>query len=281
MSSMTTDNGRPFQVPNLDDSDNEGAIGKQGANVGDQNLADPTLPVLAPLSIGGKGITAQLEMERDAPFNWGMFIVNHGFRRCGRALAKEVATGSGASGNMLGFVPGANLNYNMKANSTPDLNSDEIIKWLATLDTAYLEGREEGPWGFDTDIESGMPAMIFNVASYWALLRAKDAENRPLFMVDWSMGSISRLVGLPVARNASMESSVAANKVAAVAGDFSCFMIRMTTDMYIHRIIDSVTGAKNQVKYHVFVRADARPVGATKLSGGLLKTDALATLTWK
>jgi HK97 family phage major capsid protein len=204
-------NGAPFDLPKVDDTDEEANPHTEGDEGVDDNSGDIVLAKTSLLAYGlvTPWIKWSFELAQDSSFGFEALLAKLIGERLGRKGHKWLTVGSGTN-EPLGFVTGAPVGHTAAAAAA--LTFDEIMDLEHSVDPAYRGGPKVRFQMHDQTVK--------------ALRKLKDTNGRYI----WSDGDVTKgvpatLNNKPVSFNQAMAQISAGAKPIAF-GDFSEYYVR-------------------------------------------------------
>ncbi|UWR61380.1 phage major capsid protein [Phaeobacter inhibens] len=204
-------NGAPFDLPKVDDTDQDANLHTEGDEGVDDNSGDI---VLAKTSLGAYALVTpwikwSFELAQDSSFGFEALLAKLVGERIGRKGNAWLTVGSGTN-EPLGFVTGAPVGHTAAASQA--LTFDEIMDLEHSVDPAYRGGPKVRFQMHDQTVK--------------ALRKLKDTNERYI----WSDGDVTKgvpasLNNKPVSFNQAM-AQVAASAKPIAFGDFSEYYVR-------------------------------------------------------
>lgn len=204
-------NGAPFDLPKVDDTDEEANPHTEGDEGVDDNSGDIVLAKTSLLAYGlvTPWIKWSFELAQDSSFGFEALLAKLIGERLGRKGNKWLTVGTGTN-EPLGFVTGAPVGHTAAAATA--LTFDEIMDLEHSVDPAYRGGPKVRFQMHDQTVK--------------ALRKLKDTNGRYI----WSDGDVTKgvpatLNNKPVSFNQAMAQISAGAKPIAF-GDFSEYYVR-------------------------------------------------------
>ncbi len=269
-----TARGEPMNVPNWDDSDQEGEmIATEGSKTTEEDIDGPGATTFTPRTYSSKSISFSEEYLQDSVVDLEMLIPQRLMRRIGRITNTHGTSGTGAS-QPQGVVTGANAG--ITAASASAFTYEELIGVQHAVDPAYRMGMESmSEQDHGLSAEGGMVGWMVNDSFIQAIRKLKDSDGRPLWLANLREGDSPTILGYPYRYNQSLD-AIATGKVPALFGNFGYYAFRNVMNVGFYRMDDSAFRLKNSVGFVAFARCDSRYMGA--FSSGTT-CEAVAKLT--
>lgn len=235
---IRTDTGNQIEWPTVNDTSNTGALLAEATTIG--SSVDPTFgqKLLDAYKYSSKPILISAELLQDSAFNLGQVIPSLLGERLGRIQAAHFTTGTGSS-QPNGVVTAATAGKT--AASATAIAADELIDLVHSVDPAY-RGSATGFMMHDNVV--------------LAIRKLKDGDNQYLWQPGLQSAEPDRILGFPYTVNQQMSSTITADDITVLFGDFSKFIIRDVSTVRLYRLEERYRDT-DQTGFVAFMRSDS------------------------
>lgn len=235
---VRTDSGSALYWPTEDDTSGVAVLAAESAayTVADIAFGQVTLDAYKYTTLAK--ITQ--ELMRDSAFDIGGIIRDTFAARFGRGINAALTTGTG-SGQPNGVVTASAAG--VTAAGAAAITNADMINLFHSVDPAYRQGKSVGFMFHD------------NILSALKKISTAASDAGPMWMPSLREGTPDKYLGFPYWINQGMVSTIATTNKTALFGDFSKYIIRITSDMTIQRL-DELYAANGQIGYIAFMRVD-------------------------
>ncbi len=235
--------GNPLPWPTVNDTGNVGRQLGEGAAV---TNTDPTFKqqILNAYKFTSDEVLVSSELLEDSAIDLASLLADILGERLGRIQNQKFTTGSGAS-TPEGIVTGA-VQGKLAASATA-IAADELFDLQHSVDPAYRADPSTG-WMMHDSILA-------------VVRKLKGSDNNYLFQPGLQAGVPGTLLGQTFTINQDMASSVAADALTILYGQFNKYKIRQVRDVRVHRLIERHR-ENDQDAFLAFVRSDGKLLNA-------------------
>ena len=232
---ISTDTGASLPIPTANDTAQVGEIIAENAAINSQDVTFGQLTLDA-YKYSSKYVACSVELLQDSSIDVPGFLGRALGERIGRITNQHFTTGTG-TGQPNGVVTAA-TDSSVTAASATALTMDELISLKHTVDPAYRSGAR---W-------------MFSDATFAAVKKIKDSQNRPLFLPSYIGSEPGTIDGDPYTINQDV-ADIASSAVSVLYGDFSKYLIRDVRGITFMRL-DELLAFNHQVAFLAFARYD-------------------------
>lgn len=232
---LTTSTGNDLPFITNDDTSNSGALLAENTQDAEQDLTFGQI-TLGAYKYTSKIIRVSNELIQDNAVNLEQYIAGKFGERLGRITATHYATGTG-SAQPNGLMTGATVGKT--AASATALTYNELLDLKHSVDPAYRGGAQ---WAF-------------NDATFLAIKKLVDSQNRPLWMPDYVSGAAGTIDGDTFFVDQGI-ATMAIDALAVAYGDMDKYQIRMVQGFQMVRLVERYADF-HQVGFLAFMRTDA------------------------
>lgn len=246
---LVTSDGRPLEIPTLDDTSNVGAILAENTADTEQDLTFGIVRLDA-YKYSSKLIRVSTELLQDAQVDVEGIVRGAMGERIGRIVNQHLTVGTG-SGQPNGIVTGSSAGVTAAANNA--ITFDELMDLMHSVDPAY-RGSPRVRWMLhDTTLK--------------AVRKLKDSNGQYI----WDMGDVrgtapATILGVPYVVNQDMP-TIGSQTKSILFGDFSRYLVRRVRDVSIARLVE------RYAEYH-----QVGFVGIARYDGDILDSTAIKHL---
>ena len=234
---LNTSGGEPLNWPTNDDTENEGELVAEHAQVGETEL-EFGQKELGAYKYSSKIIRVSIELLQDSAFALDSFIVRKFGQRLGRITSRHFATGTG-NNQPQGLMTSAGVGYT--AESPVEISYVDLLRIKHSIDPAYRNSRS-CRWLFNDSTLLGFKEML-------------DADGRPLWKPSIADGTPATIDGDPYIIDQGVD-SVAAENVPLAYGDMGEYVVRQVMGFTLHRLVEKFIDY-GQIGFLAFMRTDA------------------------
>ena len=260
---ITTSTGQPLQWPTNDDTNNTGAILNENTQITELGVTIGTR-ALGAYTYTSKLVRVSLQLLQDSAFNLDTWLPRKLGQRIGRAVAADLITGTG-TGMPTGILPGATTGVAAVAQAvftTPSATNDALlydalISLEHSVDPAY---RASSPATDDLGPAAGVCRFLFSDITLSRIRKAKDSQNRPLYLPVPTPGVPATINGNPYTIDQGMPSTytTTGTKPVLFGNFFEGYVVRQALDVQAVRLTERYADFL-QVGFFGFMRLDATP----------------------
>jgi len=234
---LNTSGGEPLNWPTNDDTENEGELVAEHAQVGETEL-EFGQKELGAYKYSSKIIRVSIELLQDSAFALDSFIVRKFGQRLGRITSRHFATGTG-NNQPQGLVTAASPGYT--AASATDITYVDLLRLKHSVDPAYRNSRS-CRWLFNDSVLLQFKEML-------------DDNGRPLWKPSMADGTPALIDGDPYIIDQGVPDP-AADATPMAFGDLSEYVVRQVMGFTLHRLIEKFIDY-GQIGFLAFMRTDA------------------------
>jgi HK97 family phage major capsid protein len=243
---ITTDSGNAIDWPTVDETAQVGEMLAENASATDQDVAFGT-KALGVYKFSSKGVAVPVELLQDTGIDLEAYIRKALADRLARTTNTYATTGTGSS-QPEGVVTGTTAGKTGTTGQTTTVIYDDLVDLIHSVDPGYRIGPNVG-W-------------MFNDSVLKTLRKLKDSQNRPLWQGGLTEDEPDNILGYRYTINQNM-ANMAANAKSILFGDFSKFIIRDVSEIWLYRFTDSAYAKKGQVGFLAMMRSGSAHIHAT------------------